>query len=93
MSKKRFSGEQVVNKLREAEVFFKAKGQSIVEACRQMGITEQTYYRWRKEYGGLRVDQAKRLKQLEQENNRLKKVVADLSVDNAILKEAARGNF
>lgn len=58
-----------------------------------MGITEQTYYRWRKEYGGLRVDQAKRLKQLEQENNRLKKVVADLSVDNAILKEAARGNF
>jgi putative transposase len=58
-----------------------------------MGITEQTYYRWRKEYGGLRVDQAKRLKQLEQENNRLKKVVADLSVDNAILKEAARRNF
>jgi len=92
MSKKRFSAEQVINKLREAEVL-QAKGQSIVEACRQMGITEQTYYRWRKEYGGLRVDQAKRLKQLEQENSRLKKVVADLTVDNAILKEAARGNF
>jgi putative transposase len=88
MSKKRFSAEQVINKLREAEVL-QAKGQSIVEACRQMGITEQTYYRWRKEYGGLRVDQAKRLKQLEQENSRLKKVVADLTVDNAILKEAA----
>jgi len=92
MSKKRFSAEQVINKLREAEVL-QAKGQSIGEACRQMGITEQTYYRWRKEYGGLRVDQAKRLKQLEQENSRLKKVVADLTVDNAILKEAARGNF
>jgi len=92
MSKKRFSAEQVINKLREAEVL-QAKGQSIVEACRQMGITEQTYYRWRKEYGGLRVDQAKRLKQLEQENSRLKKVVADLTVDNAILKEASRGNF
>lgn len=88
MSKKRFSAEQVINKLREAEVL-QAKGQSIVEACRQMGITEQTYYRWRKEYGGLRVDQAKRLKQLEQENSRLKKVVANLTVDNAILKEAA----
>ena len=92
MSKKRFSAEQVINKLREAEVL-QAKGQSIGEACRQMGITEQTYYRWRKEYGGLRVDQAKRLKQLEQENSRLKRVVADLTVDNAILKEAARGNF
>ena len=92
MSKKRFSAEQIVTKLREAEVL-QAKGQSIVEACRQMGITEQTYYRWRKEYGGLRMDQAKRLKQLEQENSRLKKVVADLTVDNAILKEASRGNF
>jgi len=65
---------------------------SILEACRQLEITEQTYYRWRKEYGGLRVDQAKRLKELEQENSRLKRVVADLTVDNLILKEFARGN-
>lgn len=63
------------------------------EVCRQIGVTEQTYYRWRKEYGGLRVDQAKRLKELEQENGRLKRVVADLTLDNAILKEVSRGNF
>ena len=92
MSKKRHSAEQIITKLREAEVL-QSKGQSIVEACRQLRITEQTYYKWRKEYGGLRVDQAKRFKQLEQENNRLRKLVADLSMDNAILKEAARGNW
>ena len=89
MSKKRFSAKQGINRLREAEVL-QAKGQNIGEACWQMGITEQSYYRRRKAYGGLRVDQAMRLKQLEQENSRLKKVVADLTVDNAILKEAAR---
>jgi putative transposase len=92
MPQKRFTPEQIVAKLREAEVL-QAKGQSIAELCRQMSITEQTYYRWRKEYGGLRVDQAKRFKQMEQENTRLRKLVADLSMDNAILKEAAKGNF
>ena len=70
-----------------------SQGDSIGEASRKMGITEQTYYRWRKEYGGLRVEQARRLKELEKENSRLKKLVADISLDNAILKEAARGNF
>jgi putative transposase len=91
MSKKKYSPEQVVSMLREAEVLL-GKGQSIAEVCRGLGITDQTYYRWRKEYGGLRVDQAKRLKELEQENTRLKKVVADLVLDKAILKEVARGN-
>lgn len=92
MSKKNYTPEQIVTKLREADVM-QSKGQTIAEACRQMGITETTYYKWRKEYGGLKVDQAKRFKQLEQENTRLKKLVADLSMDNAILKEAARGNW
>ncbi len=92
MSKKRHTPEQIIIKLREADVL-QSKGQSVAEACRQLGVSEQTYYTWRKEYGGLRVDQAKRFKQLEQENNRLRKLVADLSMDNAILKEAARGNF
>ena len=88
MSKKKDTPEQVVSMLREAEVQL-GKGQSIAEVCRGLGITDQTYSRWRKEYGGLRVDQAKRLKELEQENSRLKKVVADLILDKAILKEAA----
>jgi putative transposase len=92
MSRKRHTAEQIVTKLREVEVL-QGKGQSIQEACRQAEISEQTYYKWRKEYGGLQVDQAKRFKQLEQENSRLRKLVADLSMDNAILKEAARGNF
>jgi transposase-like protein len=92
MAKKRHSAEEIITKLREADVL-QAKGQNIVEACRHLGISEQTYYKWRKEYGGLQVDQAKRFKQLEQENSRLKKLVADLSMDNAILKEAARGNW
>jgi transposase-like protein len=92
MSKKKYAPEQIVSMLPEAEVLL-GKGQSIAEVCRGLGITDQTYYRWRKEYGGLRVDQAKRLKELEQENTRLKKVVADLVLDKAILKEVARGNF
>ena len=91
MSRRKHSAEAIISKLREAEVL-QSKGMSILEACRQLEITEQTYYRWRKEYGGLRVDQAKRLKELEQENSRLKRVVADLTVDNSILKEFARGN-
>jgi transposase-like protein len=69
------------------------KGQTLSEVLRQLGISDATYYKWRKEYGGLRMDQAKRYKQLEQENQQLRKVVADLSIDNAILKEAARGNY
>jgi len=81
-----------LNKLREAEVLL-SQGATVSEASRKLGVTEQTYYRWRKEYGGMRVEQAKRLKELEKENTRLKKLVADISLDNAILKEAARGNF
>jgi len=92
MSRKRFSAEQIVAKLREAEVLL-GKGQSVAEVCRQLEITDVTYYRWRNEYGGLRVDQAKRLKEIETENTRLRKVIADLTIDNAILKEASRGNF
>jgi len=84
--------DQVLNKLREAEIHIN-QGISISEASRKIGVTEQTYYRWRKEYGGLRIEQAKKLKGLEKENARLKKLVADLSLDNAILKEAAEGNF
>ena len=92
MSKKRFTGEQIISKLREAEVM-QSNGLSISEICRQIEIKEQTYYKWRKEYGGMRVNQAKRLKEIEQENSRLKKLVADLSLDNAILKETVRGNY
>jgi putative transposase len=92
MPKKGFKPEQVINKLREAEVLL-SQGVTVGEVCRKIGVTDVTYYRWRKEYGGMRVDQARRLKDLEQENARLKKVVADFALDNAILKEAARGNF
>ena len=92
MKGKKYSAEQIVAKLREAEVLL-AKGLALGEVCRQLEITDVTYYRWRKEYGGLRVDQAKRLKEIEAENARLRKVIADLTIDNAILKEAARGNF
>jgi putative transposase len=92
MVKKAFTPEQIINKLREAEVLI-SQGATTAEASRKIGITEQTYYRWRKEYGGMRVEQAKRLKSLEKENARLKKLVADISLDNAILKEAAEGNF
>ena len=91
MGKKRYTPEQIIAKLREAEVLH-SKGDTIESICRHLGITEQTYYRWRKEYGGIRIDQAKRLKALEQENSRLKKIVADLTIDNSILKEASRGN-
>jgi len=92
MSKKQFTGEQIISKLREAEVL-QSNGQSISEICRQLGIKDQTYYKWRKEYGGMRVDQAKRLKEIEQENTRLRKLVADLSLDKAILKETVRVNY
>ena len=92
MGRVRFTSEQIIGKLREAEVLL-GQGTSIGEAIRKLGISEQTYYRWRKEYGGMRVDQAKRLKELESENSRLKRLVADLSLDNAILKESLRGNF
>ena len=92
MSRKRFTSEQIITILREAEVLVN-QGSTVIQAVRKLGISEQTYYRWRKEYGGMRIDQAKRLKELEQENARLKKLVADLSLDNAILKEANRGNF
>ena len=92
MAKKTYTPEQIINKLREAEIHIN-QGISISEASRKIGITQQTYYRWRKEYGGLRIEQAKRLKSLEKENARLKKLVADLSLDNAILKEAAEGNY
>ena len=92
MSRKRFSAEQIVNKLREAEVLI-AQGQTVGQVCKQIGITDQTYYRWRKEYGGLKTDQAKRLKELERENARLKKLLADAELDKAILREAANPNF
>jgi len=92
MAKKTYTPEQIINKLREVEILL-SQGNSISEASRKIGVTEQTYYRWRKEYGGMRVEQARRLKELEKENARLKKLVADLSLDNSILKEAARGNF
>jgi putative transposase len=91
MPKKSNAPEQIINKLREAEVLL-SQGTTVGEVCRKIGVTDVTYYRWRKEYGGMRVEQAHRLKELEQENSRLKKLVADLSLDNAILKEAARGN-
>jgi len=92
MVKKSHSPEQIINKLREAEILLN-QGANIGEACRKITVTEQTYYRWRKEYGGMRIEQAKRLKNLEKENVRLKKLVADISLDNAILKEVAEGNF
>ena len=92
MGRKRHTAEQIIAKLREAEVGL-AKGQPLLEVVRKLEIAEQTYYRWRKEYGGLRVDQAKRLKELEKENARLKRLVADQALDNAILKEVASGNF
>ncbi len=92
MARKRYSSEQIISKLREAEILLN-KGSTVSEVSRKLGIAEQTYYRWRKDYGGMRVDQAKRLKELELENSRLKKLVADLSLDKVILEEANRGNF
>ena len=92
MAKKRFGSEQVVTKLRQIEVLM-GEGQSLQQALREVGITDATYYRWRKEYGGLKGDQAKRLKDLERENARLKKRAADRSLEKAILKDVAEGNF
>ena len=86
MAKKGHSTEQIIRKLREAEVW-QGQGKTVAEVCRQLGVTDQTYYRWRKEYGGLRLDQAKRLRELEKENKRLKRVIADQALDMAILKE------
>ena len=92
MVRKSYTPEQIINKLRGVEVLI-SQGVTTGEASRKAGVTEQTYYRWRREYGGMKVEQAKRLKSLEKENSRLKKLVADLSLDVSILKEAARGNF
>ena len=92
MSRKRFTPEQIIGMLREAEVRL-SKGEKIKSICRSLEITEQTYYRWRKDYGGMKVSQAKRLKELEKENGRLKKAVAELTLDKLILKEALEGNF
>ena len=91
MPKKGYTPEQIIHKLREAEILL-SEGTSIAVMTKRIGVSDVTYYRWRKEYGGMRIDQARRLKELEQENYRLKKVVADLALDNAILKEAVRGN-
>jgi putative transposase len=92
MAKKGYTPEQIINKLREAEVLLQ-QGVTIAVISKKIGVSDHTYYRWRKEYGGLRIEQARKLKNLEKENARLKKLVADLSLDNAILKEATEGNF
>lgn len=92
MARKRHSPEDIIKLLRAIEVD-QAKGLSVESACRKIGISDVTYHRWKREYGGLRVDQARRFKEIEQENTRLKKLVADLSLDNSILKEVAKGNF
>jgi len=92
MRKKKYSVENIVSSLREIEVLM-GSGQPLKEVLRQIGISDATYYKWRKEYGGLKVDQAKRYKELEVENQRLRKVIADLTIDNSILKEVARGNY
>ena len=92
MAKKRNTTEQIIHKLREAEVEL-AGGKTVPAVCRKLAISEQTYYRWRKQYGGLKSNQAKRLKELERENSRLKRLLADAHLDNAILKEVAEGNF
>ena len=92
MPRKSFTPEQIINNLREAEILI-SQGTSLTVVLRKIGVSNCTYYRWRQEYGGMKVEQAKRLKALEQENARLKRLVADITLDNAILKEAARGNF
>ncbi len=92
MPRRRFTTEQIIQHLRECEVLL-AQGRTIAQVCKKIGITDQTYYRWRKEYGGIRTDQAKRLKDLEKENARLKRLLADAELDKAILREAASGNF
>lgn len=92
MARKRYSPEEIIGRLREAEVAL-AEGATVAEVCRRIGVTQVTYYRWRKEYGGMRVEQARRLKELEVENARLRKAVSDLTLDKLILKEAAEGNW
>ncbi len=92
MGRERHTREEIIGKLREAEVLL-AQGRSVAEAARAIGVAEQSYYRWRKEFGGLKLDHAKRLKELERENARLRKAVADLTLDKLILKEAASGNW
>jgi len=92
MSRKRYTPEQIIGLLREAEVRL-SQGETVGSICRALSISEQSYYRWRREYGGLKVDQAKRLKDLERENARLRKAISDLTLDKMILKEAAEGNF
>jgi len=92
MSRKRYTPEQIIGMLREAEVRL-SQGEKVGTICRALGVSEQSYYRWRREYGGLRVDQAKRLKELEKENARLRRAVSDLTLDKLILKEVAEGNF
>ena len=92
MVRKKYTAEQIINKLREAEILL-SQGNPVAVVTRKIGVSDVTYYHWRKEYGGLSVDQAKRMRELETENTRLKKLVADLSLDNSILKEASRGNW
>ena len=92
MAKKGYTPEQIINKLREAEILL-SQGETVAVVSKKIGVSSHTYYRWRREYGGLRVEQARKLIGLEKENVRLKKLVADLSLDNAILKEVAEGNF
>ena len=92
MAKRGYTPEQIINKLREAEILLN-KGATVAVVSKKIGVSDYTYYRWRKEYGGMRVEQAKKLKSLEKENAQLKKLVADLSLDNAILKEVAEGNY
>jgi len=92
MVRKSYTAEQIINKLREAEILLN-QGNTLAIVWKKIGVSDCTYYRWRKEYGGLKIEQARKLKSLEKENSRLKKLVADLSLDNAILKEATEGNF
>ncbi len=92
MPKKRYNAEEIIHKLREADVLL-SQGVIVSQVCKRLGVSEQTYYRWRKAYGGMKVDQAKRLKELEAENARLKRAVADLTVDKLILKEVAEGKY
>ena len=92
MARRRYTAEQIIGHLRQAEIRI-SEGKTVAEVVRELGVSEQTYYRWRKEYGGMEVEQLRRLKELEQENTRLKHLVADQALDNAILKEVSRGNF
>jgi len=92
MPKQRFTTEEIIHKLREADVM-SGQGKTVAEVCKQLGITDKTYFRWCKSHGGLRIDQAKRMRELEAENARLKKAVAELTIDKIILKEVAEGKF